>query len=140
MREKDVVGVVTGVCEETFDINSKNSLNKAKYLKFHCQKVESTRNGKLQRLSRRLSSGDQEKWVKIWSLPDYAGELTALRRKHLAFHDATTVVSLSNDCRNSLLMTCYYPDLGSDASSVWNFCARFSGVILRGNQSGSSAN
>ena len=47
MREKDVVGVVTGVCEETFDINSKNSLNKAKYLKFHCQKVESTRNGKL---------------------------------------------------------------------------------------------
>ena len=85
-------------------------------------------------------SGDQEKRFKIWSLPDYAGELTALQRKHLAFHDATTVVSLSNDCRYSLLMTCYYPGLGSDASSVWNFCARFSGVILRGNQSGSSAN
>ena len=28
----------------------------------------------------------------------------------------------------------HYPDLGSDASSVWNFCARFSGVIWRGNQ------
>ena len=27
-----------------------------------------------------------------------------------------------------------YPDLGSDASSVWNFCARFSDVIWRGNQ------
>ena len=27
-----------------------------------------------------------------------------------------------------------YPDLGSDASSVWNFCARFSDVISRGNQ------
>ena len=83
-------------------------------------------------------SGDQEKRFKIWSLPDYAGELTVLRRKQLAFHDATSVVSLSNDCRNSLLMTCYYPDLGSDASSVWNFCARFSDVILQGNHSGSS--
>ena len=26
------------------------------------------------------------------------------------------------------------PDLGSDASSVWNFCARFSDVISWGNQ------
>ena len=84
-------------------------------------------------------SGDQEKRFKIWSLPDYPGELTALRRKHLAFHDATAMVSLSNDFRNSLLMTCYYLDLGSDASSVLNFCARFSDVILRGNHSGSIA-
>ena len=28
----------------------------------------------------------------------------------------------------------YFPDLGSDASSVWNFCAHFSEVILPGNQ------
>ena len=28
----------------------------------------------------------------------------------------------------------YYLDLGSDASSVWNFCARFSDVISLGNQ------
>ena len=28
----------------------------------------------------------------------------------------------------------HYPDLGSDSSSVWNFCARFSDVIWRGNQ------
>ena len=28
----------------------------------------------------------------------------------------------------------HYPDLGSDASSVWNFCTRFSNVISRGNQ------
>ena len=28
----------------------------------------------------------------------------------------------------------HYPDLGSDASSVWNFCAHFSEVILPGNQ------
>ena len=27
----------------------------------------------------RLSSGDREKWFKIWSLLDYAGELTALQ-------------------------------------------------------------
>ena len=26
-----------------------------------------------------------------------------------------------------------YPDLGSDTSSVWNFCVRFSDVISRGN-------
>ena len=28
----------------------------------------------------------------------------------------------------------YNPDLGSDASSVWNFCGRFSDVISRGNR------
>ena len=56
MREKDVVGIVTGVCEETFDINDKNSSNKAKYLKFHCQKVETTRNGKLTWLSGRFQT------------------------------------------------------------------------------------
>ena len=28
----------------------------------------------------------------------------------------------------------HYPDLGIDASSVWNFCARFSDVISRRNQ------
>ena len=28
----------------------------------------------------------------------------------------------------------HYPHLGSDASSVWNFCTRFSDVITRGNQ------
>ena len=28
----------------------------------------------------------------------------------------------------------HYPDLGSNASSVWIFCARFSDVIWRGNQ------
>ena len=28
----------------------------------------------------------------------------------------------------------HYPDLGGDASSIWNFCSRFSDVIWRGNQ------
>ena len=28
----------------------------------------------------------------------------------------------------------HYPDLGSDASSVWNFCTHFSDVIWQGNQ------
>ena len=28
----------------------------------------------------------------------------------------------------------HFPDLGSDASSVWKFCARFSDVISQGNQ------
>ena len=62
-----------------------------------------------------------------------------------------------NKRRNSILKTCHYPDLGtaslvvplgkfdsanqkhypdlgSDASSVWNLCARFSDVIRQGNQ------
>ena len=28
----------------------------------------------------------------------------------------------------------HYPDLGSDASSIWNFCAPFSDIILPGNE------
>jgi len=63
---------------------------------------------------------------------------------------------LSNERRNSILMTSHHPDLGStfwlvvprgnflstnqkdnqdldrDTSSVWNFCARYSDVVLRG--------
>ena len=37
----------------------------------------------------------------------------------------------------TILMITYqkhYPELGSDTSSVWNFCACFSDVILWGNQ------
>ena len=79
-------------------------------------------------------------------------------RKQTTFHDATTSSPakwrLRNECRNFILMTrsgwCFwlvlprgifastnqkhYPDLVSDASSVWNFCAHFSDVISRGNQ------
>ena len=61
-----------------------------------------------------------------------------------------TVSSLRNERRNSTLMTsnwrdlvsasdwvkqifnlseAHYPDQGSDTSSVWNFCARFSDAI-----------
>ena len=53
--------------------------NKTKYLTFYGRKVESTRNcnfgdypGDI-----RLYSGDREIRSKIWSLPDYPGELTA---------------------------------------------------------------
>ena len=57
-------------------------LNIAKYLKFHRQKVESTRNGKLRRLSGRFQTliwrpGETVQNLKS-SLPDYPGELTAL--------------------------------------------------------------
>ena len=71
--------------------------------------------------------------------------------------DATTGFSakwrLRNERRNSILMPRHYPDLGSasdrscrvgnliqpirsttQASSVWNFCSRFSDVIWRENQ------
>ena len=66
-------------------------------------------------------------------------------RKQPTFRDATTGLFTKrrprNERKNSTLMTCncptnqkHYPDLGSDASSVWFFCARFSDVISRGNQ------
>ena len=46
------------------------------------RKVESTRNSNFGNNPGdiRLQSGDQEVWSKIWSLPDYMRELTALRR------------------------------------------------------------
>ena len=54
-------------------------------------------------------------------------------RKQPTFGEATTGFHakwrLRNKRRNSILMTCHYPDLGSDALSVWNFLARFSNVI-----------
>ena len=85
-------------------------------------------------------------------------------RKQPTFGDATAGFlakwRLRNKRRNSVLMThhypdlgilyCFllvvphgkfdsanqkhYPDLGSDTSSVWNFCTRFSDVIWQGNQ------
>ena len=57
-------------------------------------------------------------------------------RRH--FGDATTGFPagwrLRNERRSSILMTRHYSDLGSDVSSVWNFCTRFSDVIWRENQ------
>ena len=83
-------------------------------------------------------------------------------RKQPTFRDATAGFPakwlLRNERRNSIQMTRHYPDLGSAsdwaeanfprgttnqkhypdlcsaASSVWNFCARFSAVISGGNQ------
>jgi len=87
-------------------------------------------------------------------------------RKQLTFYEVAIWASakqrLSNEHRNSILMTCLYSDLGSasdwlkenskpsdwlkeipanqkhykdlgrDTSSVWSFCGRCSDVILRG--------
>ena len=47
---------------------------------------------------------------------------------------AWEIFNQSEAIRNSILMTRHYPDLGSDASSVWNLCAHFSDVISRGDQ------
>ena len=83
-------------------------------------------------------------------------------RKQATFRDATAGFPakwlLRNERRNSIQMTRHYPDLGSAsdwaeanfprgttnqkhypdlgsaASSVWNFCARFSAVISQGNR------
>ena len=50
-------------------ISNNNYSNNAKYLKFHCRKVESTRNGKLSAIIREISYSifrDQEIPSKIW--------------------------------------------------------------------------
>ena len=44
----------------------------------------------------------------------------SLRKQPTVHHDTTGV--LLNDCRNSKLVTHHYLDLGSDVTSVWNFC------------------
>ena len=44
----------------------------------------------------------------------------SLRKQPTVRHDTTGF--LLNDCRNSTLVTHHYLDLGSDMSSVWNFC------------------
>ena len=53
-------------------------------------------------------------------------------RKQPTFRDATASFPRNNECRNSKLTTRHYPDLDSDASSVWNFCPHFSDVISQG--------
>ena len=53
-------------------------------------------------------------------------------RKQPTIHDATTGFVPRGKCASTNQKHC--PDLGSDKSSVWNFCACFSDVISRGNQ------
>ena len=78
-------------------------------------------------------------------------------RKQPTFLDAASSfnkeMASEKRAKNSILMTCpypylgsgsdwlksvssnqtHYPDLGSNASIVWSFCVRFSDVISRGN-------
>ena len=58
-------------------------------------------------------------------------------RKQQTFGDATTGFPakwrLRNERRNLILMMRHYPDLGNDASPVWNFCAHLSDVTWRRN-------
>ena len=85
------------------------------------------------------------------------GYRQSTKRKHLKFCDPVAPFPMKwhprNECRNFILMSHHYPDLdsalnfnqstifwlvvnlkhfpdlGSDMSSVWNFCACYSGVI-----------
>ena len=100
-------------------------------------------------------------WVNKFSVQDRRQAFLSSLRKQPTFGDATTGFParwrLRNERRNSILMGVTtqiwvetligwikfptgktnqkrYPDLGSDASSVWTFCARSSDVIWRENQ------
>ena len=83
-----------------------------------------------------VASQDVGKWhCRNYFLHNY---LYVSLRKRQTFGDATTGFRakwhLRNERRNSKLMTCHYPDLGNDASPVWNFRAHLSDVTWRGNQ------
>ena len=60
--------------------------------------------------------------------PSIKRQLGSLRKQR-TFCDATTGLPtkwhLRNECRNSILMTRHFRQLGSDTSSVWNFCVHF---------------
>ena len=100
-------------------------------------------------------------WVHLTSQPrlqHFYSYLVWENNQHFATPPATGFPAkwrLRNERRHSILMTHHYqdlrsasdwleislnpnqkhyPDLGSDASSVWNVCARFSAVIWRENQ------
>ena len=100
--------------------------------------------------------GNAAKQVARFCCPRFTIPLNDSLRKQPTFGDATTGFPakrrLRNSRRNSILMTRHYPDLGSASDWscrvgnlfqpitsttqiwVWNFCARFSDVISRGNQ------
>ena len=84
----------------------------------------------------------QAKASKSWPYPWLAnhGQNASFSslRKQPTFGDATTGFltkwRLRDERRNTTLMMFHYLDLGSDTSSVWNFCAHFSDIIWPGNQ------
>ena len=66
-----------GICEETFDINSKIAQTTQNFIVGKSNLQEMANFGDFLR-DFRLLSGDREKRFKILSLSDYPGELTAL--------------------------------------------------------------
>ena len=74
---------------------------------------------------------ENRQWIFQWHLL-FPREITSEDREQKFPADDRVVVLIgwkfaSNNQK-------HYPDLGSDASSVWNFCACFSDVISRGNR------
>ena len=55
------------------------------------------------------------------------------RNSVLTTHHYSDLGSASDWLKICLTNQKHYPDLSSDASSVWNFCARFSDIIWRAN-------
>ena len=73
---------------------------------------------------------ENSQWIFQWHLL-FPREITSEDREQKFPADDRVVVLIgwkfaSNNQK-------HYPDLGSDASSVWNFCTCFSDVISRGN-------
>ena len=59
------------------------------------------------------------------------------RRFHWFPREMTSAKRAQNQsCRVASSNQKHHPDLGSDALSEWNICARFLGVISQGNQRG----
>ena len=57
--------------------------------------------------------------------------LKAEKVLHQLTYRGTSIILVEINLPGGTTNQKHYPDLGSDVSSVWNFCARFSDVIWR---------
>ena len=60
--------------------------------------------------------------------------LKAEKVLHQLTYRGTSIILVEINLPGGTTNQKHYRDLGSDTSSVWNLCARFSDVIWRGNQ------
>ena len=67
-------------------------------------------------------------WLKICFIQSEAFNKFQLQKYNRIWHCLTRK---SPQVNNIIMRLFYHPDLGSDASSVWNFCSHFSGLKIK---------
>ena len=92
--------------------------------------------------SRKIASLQPEKIADIWRRYHWFPRQMKSEKRAQEFHTDDASLTRSGQCfrlaesnfPSGTTNQKHYPDQGSDASLVWNFCARFSDVIQRENQ------